>query len=142
VVVYRLGATPLEELNDHVDHLEWVRVADAEDDPELVKRGERSPGMLARHYAPSTPLQLLEAGEAPPETDSDTGWLTFQLQPGLEGPQEVLSPKGDLHEAANRLFSCLRKLDTLGLEQIIAWKVPDQGLGSAINDRLTRASKK
>lgn len=142
VVVYRLGATPLEEIQDHVDHLEWVRVADAEDNPELAKRGEQSPGMLARHYAPGTPLCLLEPDEKAPETDADTGWLCFKPKPGLDGPQEVLSPGGDLREAASRLFSCLRKLDHLGLEQIIAWKVPDEGLGCAINDRLTRAAKK
>ncbi|WFB36731.1 L-threonylcarbamoyladenylate synthase [Kiritimatiellota bacterium B12222] len=140
VVVYRLGATPLEELNDHVDHLEWVRVADAEDNPELAKRGEQSPGMLARHYAPRTPLLLLEQDAEIPDSDAGTGWLSFQGHPGLEGPQEVLSVKGDLREAANRLFGCLRHLDALGLDQLIAWKVPDQGLGAAINDRLTRAS--
>jgi L-threonylcarbamoyladenylate synthase len=140
VVVYRLGATPLEELEDHVDALEWVRVADAVDDPELAKRGEQSPGMLARHYAPRTPLYLLEADAEVPETDAGTGWLSFQGRPGLEGPQEVLSPGGDLHQAANRLFACLRKLDAMGLGKIIAWKVPDQGLGAAINDRLTRAA--
>ncbi len=140
VVVYRLGATPLEELNDHVDVLEWVRVADAEDNPELAKRGEQSPGMLARHYAPRTPLRLLEEGADIPNTDAGTGWLSFQGHPGLEGPQEVLSVDGDLREAANRLFACLRRLDDMGLKQIIAWKVPDQGLGAAINDRLTRAA--
>jgi L-threonylcarbamoyladenylate synthase len=75
-----------------------------------------------------------------PETDAGTGWLSFQGRPGLEGPQEVLSPGGDLHQAANRLFACLRKLDAMGLGKIIAWKVPDQGLGAAINDRLTRAA--
>lgn len=140
VVVYRLGATPLEELQDRVDHLEWVRVADAEDDPALAKRGEQSPGMLARHYAPRTPLILLEANERVVETDAGTGWLSFQGVPGIEGPQEVLSPSGDLHQAANRLFACLRKLDRMGLKQIIAWKVPDHGLGAAINDRLSRAA--
>lgn len=139
VVVYRLGATPLEELHDRVDHLEWVRVADAEDDPELARRGEQSPGMLARHYAPRTPLYLLEADAPAPEADAGTGWLCFQARPGLEGPQMVLSADGDVQQAATRLFACLRKLDAMGLKQIFAWKVPDQGLGAAINDRLTRA---
>ncbi|MGA0333563.1 MAG: L-threonylcarbamoyladenylate synthase [Kiritimatiellia bacterium] len=141
VVVYRLGATPLEELNDHVDHLEWVRVADAVDDPALVRRGEQSPGMLARHYAPRTPLRLLEETDPAPEADAATGWLSLQARPGLEGPQEILSEKGDLAEAATRLFSSLRKLDAMQLRQIVAWKVPDHGLGAAINDRLTRAAK-
>lgn len=140
VVVYRLGATPLEVLTDHVDQLEWVRSADAVDDPELAQKGEQSPGMLARHYAPRTPLRLLEQGMEIPNSDAGTGWLSFEGHPALEGPQEVLSPEGDLREAANRLFACLRKLDAMGLQQIIAWKVPDHGLGAAINDRLERAS--
>jgi L-threonylcarbamoyladenylate synthase len=53
---------------------------------------------------------------------------------------EVLSERGDLVEAASRLFAALRRLDEAGLERIYAERVPDHGLGVAINDRLTRAA--
>jgi L-threonylcarbamoyladenylate synthase len=142
VVVYRLGATPMEAIREIIDDVEWVRAADAEDDPELAVKGEQSPGMLARHYAPRTPLTLLEEGARIPQNlMGQTGWLVFdRLLEEVKGPQEVLSTQRHLPEAAARLFACLRRLDGLGLDQIIAWKVPDRGLGCAINDRLTRAA--
>jgi hypothetical protein len=51
-----------------------------------------------------------------------------------------LSDRGDLREAAANLFRCLRELDALGLDLIIAERVPSRGLGAAIMDRLERAS--
>lgn len=151
VRVYRLGGLPLEDLRGALEEtgtdLEWVDVRDAEDDPELAKRGEQSPGMLARHYAPRTPMCLLAADAPAPEIglgtsmDAGTGWLGFQSVPeGVTGPVELLSAQGDLREAATRLFACLRRLDSAGATRIVAWRVPDTGLGRAINDRLSRAA--
>jgi len=45
-----------------------------------------------------------------------------------------------LQEAAANLFRYLRELDTLGLDLIVAERVPPQGLGAAIMDRLERAA--
>jgi L-threonylcarbamoyladenylate synthase len=141
VVVYRTGGLPVEILREEFPDIEVVDVRDAEDDPDLAVRGEQSPGMLARHYAPCTPLRLLEEGARPPEAPGvRRGWLVFSDSPQDEGPVEVLSPGGDLAEAATRLFACLRRLDASGVEEIIAWRVPDHGLGRAMNDRLSRAA--
>jgi L-threonylcarbamoyladenylate synthase len=54
----------------------------------------------------------------------------------------LLSPNGDLNEAAKNLFAAMRNLDTSGLDIIYAVRFPDEGLGRAINDRLKRASVK
>ena len=55
-----------------------------------------------------------------------------------------LSERGDLTEAAARLFAGLRWLDAeakgSGQTRIAAMPVPDIGLGRAINDRLRRAA--
>ena len=51
-----------------------------------------------------------------------------------------LSPRGDLVEAAANLFSHLRALDASGAKTIAVMKVPHEGLGEAINDRLMRAA--
>ncbi len=51
-----------------------------------------------------------------------------------------LSPRGDLIEAAANLFSHLRALDASGVQRIAVMKVPHEGLGEAINDRLKRAA--
>jgi len=52
----------------------------------------------------------------------------------------VLSPTGDLREAAVNLFAAMRTLDAAEPEIILAEFVPDIGLGRAINDRLRRAA--
>jgi L-threonylcarbamoyladenylate synthase len=53
---------------------------------------------------------------------------------------EVLSPSGNLREAAANLFAAIRRLDATGLRLIVAERVPDHDLGRAINDRLRRAA--
>jgi L-threonylcarbamoyladenylate synthase len=96
-----------------------------------------SPGMLARHYAPLTPLRL-EAREV----ESGEALLAFGRQlPPHAGPVVNLSPGGDLLEAAANLFAALRRLDAAGQRAIAVMPIPQQGLGEAINDRLQRAAR-
>ena len=53
---------------------------------------------------------------------------------------EILSPSGDLREAAATLFAKMRRLDEAGLDLIVAEPVPETGLGIAIMDRLRKAA--
>jgi L-threonylcarbamoyladenylate synthase len=53
---------------------------------------------------------------------------------------EILSPSGDLREAAANLFACLHRLDAGRLDLIFAEAVPETGLGMAILDRLRKAA--
>ena len=92
----------------------------------------RSPGRLARHYAPDLPVRLNAAGPRDGEA-----WLGFGA--GAPGPLN-LSPAGDLAEAAANLFSYLRAADRSGAAAIAVAPIPDEGLGEAINDRLRRAA--
>ena len=52
----------------------------------------------------------------------------------------ALSPSGNLREAAARLFSALHELDRPGIRTILAERVPDEGLGRAIMNRLGKAA--
>ncbi|HEY3948421.1 L-threonylcarbamoyladenylate synthase [Phenylobacterium sp.] len=92
----------------------------------------RSPGRLARHYAPDLPVRL----NATEPRDGEV-WLGFG--PGFPQPLN-LSPAGDLAEAAANLFSFLRAADASGARAIAVAPIPDTGLGEAINDRLRRAA--
>ncbi|MBX6746038.1 MAG: threonylcarbamoyl-AMP synthase [Acetobacteraceae bacterium] len=98
-----------------------------------------SPGMLLSHYAPGLPVRL-----AATQVAEDEALLAFG--PPLPGAAVTwnLSEKGDLREAAARLFAGLRWLDAEGTRRgcrgIAAMPVPETGLGLAINDRLTRAA--
>lgn len=104
---------------------------------------QTSPGMLSRHYAPHTPLQIVddlsEIAASP-----TTGVMTLKYLPGVEpfAATEVLSQTGDLTEAAASFYAALRRLDALGLEQIVATQFPESGLGRALNDRLRRAARR
>lgn len=95
--------------------------------------GHRSPGRLARHYAPNAPLRLMADEAAPGEI-----LLGFGL--GVGDPRWSLSASGDLSEAAANLFRLLREADRQGPAGIAVSAVPETGLGEAINDRLKRAA--
>lgn len=98
------------------------------------EEGRSSPGQLASHYAPRARLRL--DASAP---DKDELWLGFG--PDQPGAELNLSASGDLGEAAANLFAMLRELDARADGRGIAVaSVPREGLGEAINDRLTRAA--
>jgi L-threonylcarbamoyladenylate synthase len=101
-------------------------LAEAEDD------ARRSPGRLARHYAPNAPMRL-EATEPRP----GEAWLSFG--PAGDGPWN-LSSTSDLREAAANLFAYLRAADRTAPTGIAVAPIPHDGLGEAINDRLRRAA--
>jgi L-threonylcarbamoyladenylate synthase len=101
------------------------------------------PGQLPSHYAPKTPLRLIDNAESfAPAKDRRVGLLAWNESIPEEGFAAVrtLSQRQDLREAAANLFRCLRELDELDLNLIVAERVPAQGLGAAILDRLERAS--
>jgi L-threonylcarbamoyladenylate synthase len=90
-----------------------------------------SPGQLASHYAPRGKLRLNA-------TLAEPGEVFLGFGPG--GGDLNLSERGNLAEAAARLFGCLHQLDQMGAERIAVAPIPSEGLGAAINDRLRRAA--
>jgi L-threonylcarbamoyladenylate synthase len=115
---------------DNIERVLGVALADA---PKADKPS--APGMLASHYAPKATLRLnaerAQGGEA-----------LLAFGPVNDPPPNMLnlSPRGDLIEAAANLVSHLRALDRDGAKVIAVMKVPREGLGEAINDRLRRAA--
>jgi len=137
-VVYRPGAMSLEMLQAVVPATRLRTEA------EKVKPAA-SPGLLPYHYSPHTPLELFGPGlhHVPPFAPATTGALTLRAPlPGLPLAQQVvLSPgRGDLAEAAHGLYAALHHLDALGLRQLLAERLPDSGLGVALNERLEKAA--
>ena len=98
---------------------------------EAATDAKRSPGRLARHYAPTAPLRL--DADAPCDGEAYLGF-----GPGPD--QWNLSPGGDLREAAANLFAYLRAADRARPTGIAVAPIPHEGLGEAINDRLKRAA--
>jgi L-threonylcarbamoyladenylate synthase len=104
-----------------------------------------APGQLASHYAPGTRLFLIDsASELTPGTGVRAGLLGWKKKAGHPYGRfervEWLSEAEDLREAARTLFAKLRCLDEAGLDVILAERVPEEGLGIAIMDRLRKAA--
>ena len=112
---------------------------------EIVTAPKRitAPGQLPSHYAPKAPLRLIDNAESFPLVKKHrVGLLAWNasIPEKRFAAVRTLSQRQDLREAAARLFRCLRELDELDLDLIVAERVPAQGLGAAILDRLERAS--
>lgn len=134
--VLRLGGISIREIADALGYI-----------PESLTHSisnPRAPGMLTTHYAPRKKLIL---------TSDESVFAHYAGQPeiaflrsctpftGHKIQYLLSSDPYDDRKAASRLFSLLRELDSNPLiKLIIAERVPDHGLGSAINDRLTRAA--
>ena len=95
--------------------------------------------MLASHYAPRTRVRLNADHVADGEALLGFGDV---LPRSAERATAVmnLSERGDLNEAAARLFGYLRALDARQATAIAVMPIPQEGLGEAINDRLRRAA--
>jgi L-threonylcarbamoyladenylate synthase len=104
-----------------------------------------APGQLPRHYATRTPVTILGAQGARPAVQGQerVGLLAMSVPSHVDDrfcAIEVLSPSGDLREAARNLFAALRRLDALGLDRLYAESCDERGLGLAIMDRLRRCA--
>ncbi len=104
----------------------------------------QAPGQLRSHYAPRTQLVVTADFSSFTREQKRCGLLAWKsVAPNVRfAAIRVLSPAGDLREAAARLFHYLRELDELHLDLIIAEPLPNEGLGSAIMDRLQRAASR
>ncbi len=134
-ILYRLGSISFEEIENTIGEV-YTNIAN---DKEI-----KSPGMLSSHYAPRTTTLLTDdiKKTAKLHPDKKLGFLLFQksLESTGDSEVEILSSSGDFREAARNLYSALHRLDNKSLDLIIAEKLPNQGLGRSINDRLIRAS--
>ncbi len=133
-VAYRLGGLPVEEIEEIIGK---VRIS-INENSNLV-----SPGMLKSHYAPKKNLRIRQFDNLTIESQkTNAGVIAFdKYVDGVKKENQILlSPSRDLKEAAKNLFAAMRKLDESDVDEIVAVRFPDEGLGRAINDRLKRAS--
>jgi L-threonylcarbamoyladenylate synthase len=101
-----------------------------------------TPGQLPNHYAPKTPLILVnDAASFVSPSGKRCGLLSWKCTTTASFAEvRRLSEGQHLTEGASKLFRCLRELDAYNLDLIVAEEVPELGLGAAINDRLRRAA--
>ncbi|MEM1441975.1 MAG: L-threonylcarbamoyladenylate synthase [Verrucomicrobiota bacterium] len=135
-----------------VDLKKFGKVVFAERNADVEDSAPEAPGMLESHYAPNTPLRLLESpSDFKPEEGKTYALLSYRGQPkdGFLDAHDwdfvsVLSPgSGRVAEAGTRFFHVLRELDQMeGIDEIISEPMPDRGVGKAILDKLRKAAVK
>ncbi len=132
-VIYRKGGLSVETIEHLLGKVE-VRTHSSS--------SPASPGMLKSHYAPRTPLVVGNLKQLQKQyANQKVGILAFrQMLPDVPpNRQRLLSPTGNLNEAARNLFAAMHELDAMQLDIILAEPLPEKDLGRAINDRLRRA---
>lgn len=100
----------------------------------------QAPGQLESHYAPRQRVVLGNIEDLM-KIFAGVRYAVMSFEKRYDIPFSfVLSESGSLNEAAANLFQALRTLEKMPVEIILAERVPDHGLGRAINDRLKRAA--
>ena len=126
-----------------------VTVADAVTHQLAADERPISPGMKYRHYAPATPVVLLDgAPEAvlaflrQEQEHRRCAILCYDEERAALLPERVIPVGGrqDLAAQANRLFHALREADRAGADIIYAHLPPMEGLGLALYNRMIRAA--
>ena len=97
----------------------------------------KSPGQLKFHYSPG--IQVLINKKYPKKNGA---FITFGKRFKNNQNYFNLSQKGSLKEAAINLYTTMRKIKKKKYKSISVCKIPNIGMGQAINDRLKKASNK
>lgn len=128
-VLLRAGAVSLEELRDVVAETVVLEMTDS---LEL-----RSPGLRHKHYSPRARVVIIE-NDASVEASTDAAYIGIDLPVGAFGVLKICSTPEDY---AHAMFEFFRECDRAGIDVIYCQSVAEQGIGTAIMDRLRRASE-
>ena len=127
--ILRYGYVPKDEIE---------KVLNCKLDNKKNKKIFKSPGLDLNHYQPDIPVRINAKKQK-----ANEGWLAFgKVTVDCKSPSISLSKKKCLKEASKNLYKMLRMLDKKKIIGIAVQKIPNRGIGMALNDRLFRASKK
>jgi L-threonylcarbamoyladenylate synthase len=149
-VLLRPGGITVEQITEEIGPIVVDRALDG------VKAGEapRSPGMKYTHYAPNSPMILVDGPVL--QMQAKIRDLLYEYQQegrrvgimcsnesrGVYQAPVILEygSRADLTSMASDLFSTLRAFDRHEVDVILAEGVPTSGIGLAIMNRLRRAA--
>ncbi len=148
----RPGAMPIERITEILG----IEVTVTDVSRGYVEAEEAlAPGMKYRHYAPSTPLIVVETRK--PEDVLKVALSlrrerkriavitcreNVEIYQGIVDKIITVGSRENLFEVAKNLFTTLRELDRLGVDIAVAESFPEKGIGLAIMNRLRKASTK
>ena len=94
-----------------------------------------SPGLFPLHYSPGLPLRMNAK-----KNKKNEAIVLLKKRENISKDIYYLSKTNNLNEAARNLYSVLRKIKKDKYKSIAVEKIPNEGIGKTINDRLKRAS--
>lgn len=98
-----------------------------------------TPGQLKSHYAPNTPLFMGQIQTLLHEHEGKK-IAVISLATKYDGVDNfILAPDQQLSTAASQLFATMRAIDKGQYDVILSEIFPNEGVGIAINDRISRA---
>ena len=141
IVVYRPGGISVELIAQALNHTVEVVMAS--------KIASIFPGTLKHHYAPEKNMELYASRQVLEKAidsgvDKNVCIICFgnnRYKALSRYPILNLSRAGSLDEAATNLFNTLHQAEALQTDSILVEMVPNEGIGKAINDRLTRGAR-
>lgn len=120
------------------------------EEPEAAASGQgaRASGRLASHYAPRTPMELVEADELIERAERLAGQgqrvsvLTRSLSDRLPDADRMRIERlpEEATDYARELYAALRRADAAAFERILVEMPPERPAWAAIRDRLRRAA--
>lgn len=139
-VILRPGAISAEQLSLVLGEAVGTKasMAEAEDRP-------RVSGSLASHYAPQTPLQVVDSGTIEHALNGPDHCAVIvragaKLDASLLQRPEVVVLADQPAAYAHDFYRVLRELDTRGYAQILVQALPESPEWIAVQDRLGRAA--
>lgn len=138
-VVYRQGSISLESLKEVLPET-YLLNEESDSEKSIV-----APGMIKRHYAPNTPLRIVDSIESHLEEFGNLNKIGViyktETKPHKLARQTLaLSREGDLNEIAEKLYAAFHQIDKQNLDYLIIEPFENIGLGRTLNDKIGRAS--
>jgi L-threonylcarbamoyladenylate synthase len=105
----------------------------------------RASGTLDAHYAPQTPVALIDAAHLPSTLDKlahagkRAALMYRQSRPSLHVPSQIRMPEQEA-DYAHDLYAALRALDAAHADVILVETPPNDDVWQGVNDRLRRAA--
>jgi L-threonylcarbamoyladenylate synthase len=128
-VVLRPGAVSIEELRSVVPDTATYEGG--------AQGAVKSPGMKHRHYSPRARVVLVPPGEKFPDTEN-CGYIGIN-EPSIPcGLSRICT---SVEEYAGALFDFFRECDRSGVHTVFCETVNEEGIGTALMDRLRRAAE-
>ena len=100
-------------------------------------KNHKSPGQLRLHYSPGIPVKMNKN-----YSEKNQAFIVFGRNFKKKKNCFNLSKNGSLKEAANNLYKTMRIIKKKNYKSIAVIKIPNIGIGRAINERLKKASNK